>query len=106
VSVDYEELRQLIANTLAETQPENPDRTTRWARDFEDEEELIDWLRRWGVSQGSLERAVEEYGICRRTGTPKRFEICGKRHRGRYVKVYGRRKRSRGSGNAVGEQCG
>ena len=104
MSVNYEELRQLVAETLAETQPENPDRTTRWARDFADEAELVDWLQRWGVSLGSLARAVEEYGICQRNGTPKQFVICGKRHRGRHVKIYGRRRRSRGSGNAVGVQ--
>lgn len=101
VSDQYDEIRQIVADTLVAILPEQPDQTTRWAQDFASEADLVEWLRRWSVSPGSLERAVQEYGIYQRNGTPKKFVICGQRHRGRRVLVYG--KRRRGNGKSAGE---
>jgi len=91
--MEEQELRDLIAETLDTVLPDEPDQTTRWARDFEDADDLEYWLRDQRCSEASIRRALEEYAIWQEKGTPKKFVIRGDLWRSRHVKVFGRRKR-------------
>jgi hypothetical protein len=91
----YQELRTIIRETLDLVRPEDSSHTTRWSQSFESREELEEWLRQHRVSQASLDRALTEYDISLQNSTPKKFVITGKRGRGRFVQVFGRRRRDR-----------
>jgi hypothetical protein len=102
---ELDQIRAIVADTLdalgVEPEPDpsavlsqrflERDKTTAWARDFDTEEELAAWLRFHRVTKRSLENALREYGIYKRTGTPKRFEVHASSRR-RFVLVRGNRR--------------
>jgi len=99
----YQELRAIVRETLDLIRPKDSSHTTRWSQSFESRQELEEWLRKHRVSQASMDRALTEYDISLQNSTPKKFVITGKRGRGRFVQVFGRRRRSRQDHTEGGE---